>query len=355
VGNFARDRNYRANRRALLPLPAMLALLDQLPDLEKLLFYNFGEPFLHPGAVDFLRAVRSRRPDVTVQTSTNGLTLDRGKIEAIVREGLLDRIVLSIDGATEESYGRYRVGGDFLTAISALEQLARARRSRGGAPRPEIHWQYILFEWNDSDEEIALARATAARIGVELKFVLTHTPGASRLYRDGTAETARLFAGTDPFQALTCDARRDHLWKHGGASSGFRLARIEPEELEIAGGCGSRRSFGVRVSNTSGAPWVPGPGSRFRLGVRLRTATGRLLRELAGPDLPERCLLPGGTGTVAVDLLFPDGSGNYELFLDVVEEGICWFSERSSPPATVRLAVRGGGRGEAVLAASPPA
>ena len=55
VTQFDADPSYRDDRAAILPLATMLDVVDQLPDLEKILFYNFGEPFLHPDAIEFLR------------------------------------------------------------------------------------------------------------------------------------------------------------------------------------------------------------------------------------------------------------------------------------------------------------
>jgi hypothetical protein len=40
----------------------------------------------------------------------------------------------------------------------------------------------------------------------------------------------------------------------------------------------------------------------------------------------------GGKESVLLDVELPDIPGLYELFVDVVEEGVCWFSDRGSPP-----------------------
>jgi hypothetical protein len=66
----------------------MLEVVDQLPDLEKLLFFNFGEPFLHPDAVPFLHETRRRRPGLVVHTSANRLALLSATIEGLAAEAL---------------------------------------------------------------------------------------------------------------------------------------------------------------------------------------------------------------------------------------------------------------------------
>jgi MoaA/NifB/PqqE/SkfB family radical SAM enzyme len=180
VTHFHRDPAFSPDRANILPLEVMLSVVEQLPDLESILFYDYGEPFLHKDAILFLQTVRRQRPDILLHTSTNGLALNSKKIEALAEEALIDLIIFSIDGAWQESYGRYRVNGNLERALANMEALVRACERAGTADRVQIIWQYILFEWNDSDDELAEARRRAAEIGVPLKWVFTHTEGASK-------------------------------------------------------------------------------------------------------------------------------------------------------------------------------
>src|ERR1700751_866227 len=191
----------------------MLDVVYQLPDLEKILFYNFGEPFLHKHAIAFLREVRRCRPDVILHTSTNGLVLTDAVIDAIASEVLADRIVFSIDGAYEESYRKYRVNGSLEKALSGMSALVAACQRFGTRKRIEIIWQYILFEWNDSDDELHRARRLAAEIGVPLKWVFTHTAGGSKRFTHENELASLVLGETDPYSALTCDSRMQQLWE----------------------------------------------------------------------------------------------------------------------------------------------
>jgi MoaA/NifB/PqqE/SkfB family radical SAM enzyme len=225
VTQFHIDPAYRNDRASILPLEVMLNAVDQLPDLEKILFYNFGEPFLHKHATDFLRQVRARRPDVILHTSTNGLVLTNSTIDAIASEVLVDRIVFSIDGTCDESYRKYRVNGSLNKALSNMLALVAACERFGNRKRIEVIWQYILFEWNDSDDELSRARQLATEIGVPLKWVFTHTAGASKRFTDGSQLAAQLCGG-DPYSALTCDSQMLHLWNNGGIAAGRYLAKL---------------------------------------------------------------------------------------------------------------------------------
>lgn len=336
---FFVDPAYRVDRAAILPLAVMEDVVAQLPDLEKLLFYNFGEPFLHREAIPFLRSVRRNRPDVVIHASTNGLSLDASKIAALANENLVDRIVFSIDGAREESYRTYRVRGTLKKALGALEALVAARELAGTRDRLEIHWQYILFEWNDSDQEIGEARARAKDIGVPLKWVFTHTAGASRRFRDGSLEASRLFGDADPYEALTCDLRMQHLWEHRGVAGDIYDARLETGRTELRARAAGRAGVNVTIQNRSGSPWIASGSRMFRLGVKLRTSSGRYLKEFGGIALPGQACRAGGSATLLFDFPVPSESGRYELVFDVVEEGVCWFSDRGSPCTTIPLVV----------------
>jgi hypothetical protein len=92
----------------------------------------------------------------------------------------LDLLRASIDGATPESYLKYRVGGRFERAIDFLARLRDDRSRVRSALR--VEWKYILFEWNDTEREMQLAAELAKELQVHLTFVRTHTPGHSRRF-----------------------------------------------------------------------------------------------------------------------------------------------------------------------------
>lgn len=342
VTDFETNRKVPKSRMSFLPFEVMLDVVDQLPDLEKLLFYNFGEPFLHKQAIPFLREVRRRRPDVVIHTSTNGLAFTPAKIRALADEALLDRVVFSIDGAYPESYARYRVGGDLERALGNLAALAGAVEEAGTRDRVELLWQYILFQWNDTDEEIAEARRRARGLGVPIKWVLTHTAGASERFAQGSEELARLTGVQDVYDSMTCDLRVADLWQHGGAARGIYRAELDAEATCWSGSAGSRGVVPIRVTHRGTRPWRKESPDAFRLGARLRTGTGRFLRELPLTPLPPESVEPDGTGLALLELHLPEEPGTYQVLVDVVEEGVCWFSERGSAELLLRLEVTAG-------------
>ena len=208
----------------LLPLNVMLDVVAQLPDLEVIEYFDYGEPFIHRDTVVFLREVRRMRPGCRIVTNTNGTVMTPEQIRAIATELLLDRVVFSIDGAYAESYRKYRIGGSFSKAFGKMKALADACRaagthckySPGVSGSVQITWQYILFEWNDSDEELALARELAQSVDVPIEWIITSGYGASKRFLHGSAEAMRLMDPPDFFIHMAANADIDGRLKERG-------------------------------------------------------------------------------------------------------------------------------------------
>ena len=185
VCNVANDANIHLRRESFMPWPIFVKLIDEVgPHLERLFFYNYGEPFIHPRALDMLAHARTTNPGMAISTSTNGILLARpGLAERIVGEGLLDAIGFTIAGCDEETYQRYHKGGSFAKAMEGMKRIIAAKREQGKS-RPLVHWRYLLFNWNDSDEQIERAIAMSEELGVDgFRFMLTAEPMDGRSLR----------------------------------------------------------------------------------------------------------------------------------------------------------------------------
>lgn len=338
VTEFDRDPRFAHDRTGLLSMDEMVGIFEALPSLEKVLFYNYGEAFVHPEALPILRWLREHRPGMLIHISTNGIALTPARVRDVVAERLVDRMLFAIDGARPESYARYRVGGKLERALGAMRNMVAEAAKRGVRDRFEIWWQYILFEWNDSDEEIAEARALAAEIGVPIEWVVTHTPGASQRFLPGSDALAALVGGERAFRALSCDLKGAEIVRAGGYEAIRHRAAIRPATAALAGAPGEVLLLPVTVRHEGLAPWGGDDGGSYRLGVRLLDRDGRLLGELRGATVPPG-VGPEDEVRLFVELALPEEAGSYHLLLDVVEEQVCWFSERGSTPAICRLEV----------------
>src|SRR5688572_3235036 len=153
--------------RKTLPLETYQAFLDQYgPFAFSVALYNYGEPLLNKRFAEIVR--RSRNYLLHTFTSTN-LSMPLDDAEAIVGSGL-GYMVLSIDGATQAVYERYRRGGNLELVLQNVRKLVAAKKALGSVT-PCLVWQFLTFEHNV--HELDDARRLAAEIGVNQFSVVT--------------------------------------------------------------------------------------------------------------------------------------------------------------------------------------
>lgn len=147
-----------------MPLGLFKRTIDQLgPYLFRLELFNWGEPLLNTHFVDMVRY--AKQSNIWVSTSTSlSLELTDRQIEDLVLSGL-DKLIISLDGVTEEKYLEYRIGGDFELVMHNMRAIVR-KRTQLGLYRPFVVWQYLVFRHNE--EDIENARLMAQELGVAL-------------------------------------------------------------------------------------------------------------------------------------------------------------------------------------------
>jgi radical SAM protein with 4Fe4S-binding SPASM domain len=136
--------------------------IDQLsPSLSYLTLYFQGEPFLHDRFNEMVRYARDRK--IFVATSTNGHFMDEATAKACVESGL-NRIIVSLDGSTQESYSTYRAGGNFEKVTEGIRTLVKARRE-AKRKNPQIVLQCLVLGTNQ--HELAFIRHLGRELGAD--------------------------------------------------------------------------------------------------------------------------------------------------------------------------------------------
>ncbi len=97
--------------------------LEDLPDLKRVVFTSFGEPFTQPRILDMIEAMR--KCDLAVTVGTNGLLLDSKVSSELVKLGV-DRVIISIDGGNPETYASVR-GALLAEVIGHIRGLNEAK------------------------------------------------------------------------------------------------------------------------------------------------------------------------------------------------------------------------------------
>jgi hypothetical protein len=323
----------RTRQAGMLDFDLFRRVLDEAgPSLVRVDFFNYGEAFLHKRAVEMCEYIKAHFPHVYLYTSTNGLALSEAQARRLVHSGI-DEVTFSIDGATAESYAKYRQRGKFDVAIANLRAMADEKRSNG-RDLPFLNWRYILFVWNDSDAEMNEARRLAEEIGVDrLCWEITDHPEDAY---------SRRFAPGSP----TLAAVQHEIWDdnnlgnaiHGATPRAQIDVRTLVPGLPLVARAGQPLQVRTRVRNlsTRAFPAQATYGRRLvRLGAQLCAADGAVIdRDFARAWLPGP-LGPGERADIPIEIPAPDAPGRYALKFDLVSEGIDWF-ERCGSPTTIR-------------------
>lgn len=209
VSNWKKNKSSRLAKLSIETIKELI--YDAKNSLRYISLFNYGEPFLDDRLLDILRYIKEVVPRAYVYIHTNGNFIPDNWKQIIIEEQLIDEISFSIDGALQQTYEKYRVGGKFEKAFNNMADFVNIknklglsrhirnylkdivyRKNRLWKFKPYIVWQYILFEWNDSPEEIVKAQKLAKDQGVDIVWVITHTKGKSKRFGENSEEFHKL-------------------------------------------------------------------------------------------------------------------------------------------------------------------
>ncbi len=199
---------------------AVVAGLASAEEPVTIAFMGLGEPLLHPRFLDMVRL--AGRYGLRTEVTTNALLLDDALATGLLEAGL-DQLVVSIDGASAEAFGRVRSGAS-LDRVA--RNVARLHDQRGASygPSTRIGVEFVAMRCN-IDELPGLGRL-AARLGARFIIVTNVLPYTEEL----AAETLYDLGVTASDWAETAAVPRWQLPRFGwdtqvGAAVGAALQR----------------------------------------------------------------------------------------------------------------------------------
>jgi radical SAM protein with 4Fe4S-binding SPASM domain len=134
-------------------------------ELLYLIFYFQGEPYLNP---DFLEMVKyASDKGIYTATSTNAHYLNDSVAKRTVESGL-DRLIISIDGTTQDVYKQYRVGGNIDKVIAGAKNIVKWKKTLN-SKTPFVFFQFLVVKPNE--HQIEDIKRLAKEVGVdEVRF-----------------------------------------------------------------------------------------------------------------------------------------------------------------------------------------
>jgi len=158
-------------KKGLMSFEFFKKIFDQLKvSLVTVNLYNWGEPLLNRDLFKIIKYIKEFKKSISVVTSTN-LNIDNKDVLVELLKSGIDEIIVSCDGASKETYEKYRVGGDFNLVMQNLRFLSDEKRKLSS--NADIVWNFLVFKHNE--HEIAAARSMANELGVSFRIGLMRT------------------------------------------------------------------------------------------------------------------------------------------------------------------------------------
>lgn len=130
-----------------------------------LIFYFQGEPYINP---QFLKMVKyANQKGIYTITSTNGHFLNDQNAKETIESGL-DRLIISLDGTTQEVYEQYRKAGKLENVLKGTRNIIKWKKKLNSST-PYVIFQFLVVRPNEHQIEDAIQLSN--EIGVnEVKF-----------------------------------------------------------------------------------------------------------------------------------------------------------------------------------------
>jgi putative metalloenzyme radical SAM/SPASM domain maturase len=162
------------------------ALEPAFPYLDTLLLNGIGEPLLHPKLEEFIRRAKKLMPSsAVVGFQSNGILLNKATARSLIDAGL-NRICLSMDTVSHDSFRKIRAGGELQDLDRAFSALNMARKMSG---RPDFRTGVEIVLMRDTLLELPATIRWAAQRGASFAIVTQLLPYSKSLIGQAAYDT----------------------------------------------------------------------------------------------------------------------------------------------------------------------
>ncbi len=152
----------------VLPFADFAQFIDDNPRVRTIEIGSSGEVFLNPDLPAMLQYAWEKGVAIRIDQGSNLNNASDESLEALVRYGVTI-LKVSIDGATQETYQKYRVGGHLRKVLENVHQINDYKKKYKSS-LPRLVLQFIPFGHNE--HEIDKITVMAKALGMEIYFKL---------------------------------------------------------------------------------------------------------------------------------------------------------------------------------------
>jgi len=149
-------------QKSILPIASFIKIVNEIaPFTQSMNLWDLGEPFLHPQIFTMIRYAEDK--NIRTRISTNGTVFYHSDNADAILASKLSDLIVSLDGASQKTFERYRIGIDFDRVIEGLRKLMSLKQLKHSV-FPNVVWQFIAMKHNQ--DEIEIARTLALSLGM---------------------------------------------------------------------------------------------------------------------------------------------------------------------------------------------
>ncbi len=111
---------YMERKKGHMSLESFKQIYDEIEgEVERVFLWNYGEPLINPEIAEIINYTSNKKPRTVL--STTGVTLSFKNDLSFL--GVLDELIISVNGFDPETYSFHQKKGDFTKVIAGLEKL----------------------------------------------------------------------------------------------------------------------------------------------------------------------------------------------------------------------------------------
>jgi len=153
------------NIQRLMTLDEYKGIINQLPADTNVSLYHYGESFLHPEIFEMISLAKKLNLNVYLHSNLN---IDKAIIKKIAQSGI-DFISSSIDGASKETYDKFRKKGNYELAWSNFLELDRLKAEYNA--NFTLVWQFIVNKYNEHEMDKAVELLKSMKSSPRISFI----------------------------------------------------------------------------------------------------------------------------------------------------------------------------------------
>ncbi|MEJ2241240.1 MAG: radical SAM protein [Candidatus Bathyarchaeota archaeon] len=159
-------------------------IVDEIGDFLLIIeLYNWGEPFLNK---DFFRMVQYARDRNIIVTTSSNLNVFNDKIcKDLINSGL-NLLMISLDGASQETVETYQRGNNFTKVFNNIQEIVKQKKVYG-LKKPLLQWKYFVTRF--TEKEVPMAKRLAKEVGVDhIEFAKLLCDMSQRFFLDSKSQ-----------------------------------------------------------------------------------------------------------------------------------------------------------------------